>query len=51
MIGLNGKDAGSSLTFSIAGVVNPIATDVVATLTVRTTDINGGIIDTGSIQL
>jgi hypothetical protein len=45
IIGPNGRDAGTTLTFSITGVINPIATDAVATLNVRTTDINGGIID------
>jgi hypothetical protein len=51
IVGPKGREAGSSVTFSISGVINPIATDVIATLTVRTTDINGGIIDQGTTQL
>lgn len=45
LAGSSGKPAGTVLEFSIKDVFNPISTDTVAVLTVRTTDAVGGIID------
>lgn len=47
LVGAQGLPSGSSIKFTVYPVLNPISTDVIATLTVLTADSLGGIIDEG----
>lgn len=49
MIGASGKPSGSVLMFTIKNILNPISTDISPTLTVRTADQQGGVIDQAEI--
>lgn len=50
LVGSAGRPSQETLKFSIRDVFNPIATDSVSILTVRTTDQAGGVIDQGQVQ-
>lgn len=50
-MGAQGLPSGSTIKFTVYPVLNPISTDVIATLTVLTADSQGGIIDQGHTNL